>query len=82
MKNAIRQFSLPGYDTTDYIAESIAFLRDNEPPEGFFLGFSGGKDSIVLLKLCRVPFHPQFISGGHTTTQRINATLAGNMESI
>ena len=54
MKNAIRQFSLPGYDTTDYIAESIAFLRDNEPPEGFFLGFSGGKDSIVLLKLCRM----------------------------
>lgn len=54
MKNAIRQFSLPGYDTTDYIAESIAFLRDNEPPEGFFVGFSGGKDSIVSLELCRM----------------------------
>ena len=45
MKNTIRQYSLPGYDTTDYITESIAFLRDNEPPEGFFVGFSGGKDS-------------------------------------
>ena len=51
MKNTIRQYSLPGYDTTDYITESIAFLRDNEPPEGFFVGFSGGKDSIVTLEL-------------------------------
>ncbi len=54
MKNTIRQYSLPGYDTTDYITESIAFLRDNEPPEGFFVGFSGGKDSIVTLELCRM----------------------------
>lgn len=54
MKNTIRQYSLPGYDTTDYIAESIAFLRENEPPEGFFVGFSGGKDSIVSLELCRI----------------------------
>ena len=54
MKNTIRQLSLPGYDTGDYIAESIAFLRKNEPPEGFFVGFSGGKDSIVSLELCRI----------------------------
>ena len=37
MKNTIRQLSLPGYDAGDYIAESIAFLRENEPPEGFLL---------------------------------------------
>ena len=54
MKNIIRQQSLPGYDTSDYIAESIAFLRENEPEEGFFVGFSGGKDSIVSLELCRI----------------------------
>lgn len=54
MKNSIRQYSLPGYDTSDYIAESIAFLRENEPEEGFFVGFSGGKDSIVTLELCRM----------------------------
>ena len=54
MKNCIRQQSLPGYDTSDYIAESIAFLRENEPEEGFFVGFSGGKDSIVSLELCRI----------------------------
>lgn len=54
MKNTIRQLSLPGYDTGDYIAESIAFLRENEPPEGFYVGFSGGKDSIVSLELCRI----------------------------
>lgn len=28
--------------------KSIEFLRENEPPEGYFLGFSGGKDSIVV----------------------------------
>lgn len=31
--------------------EAIAFLRKNEPPEGYFLGFSGGKDSIVIRQL-------------------------------
>ena len=28
-------------------AEAIAFLRAHEPEEGYFVGFSGGKDSIV-----------------------------------
>ena len=31
--------------------ESIEFLRQHEPPEGYFGGFSGGKDSIVLKHL-------------------------------
>lgn len=30
---------------------SIDFLRKHEPPEGYFLGFSGGKDSIVTKDL-------------------------------
>jgi len=31
--------------------EAIEFLRKHEPPEGYFLGFSGGKDSIVIRHL-------------------------------
>lgn len=52
--NAIRQASLPGFDLGDYIKESIDFLRQHEPPEGYFVGFSGGKDSITTLELCRM----------------------------
>ncbi len=51
---AIRQASLPGYDMGDYIRESIDFLRQHEPPEGYFVGFSGGKDSITTLQLCKL----------------------------
>ncbi len=38
----------------DMVAESIEFLQKHEPPEGYFVGFSGGKDSIVTLELCRM----------------------------
>jgi len=31
--------------------EAIEFIRKHEPPEGYFLGFSGGKDSVVLYDL-------------------------------
>ncbi|MBD5585820.1 MAG: phosphoadenosine phosphosulfate reductase family protein [Clostridia bacterium] len=54
MKNAVRQFGLPGYELGDYMKESIDFLRQHEPAEGYFVGFSGGKDSIVTLELCRI----------------------------
>lgn len=33
--------------------EAIAFIQEHEPPEGYYVGFSGGKDSIVLLDLMR-----------------------------
>lgn len=33
--------------------EAIQFIRKHEPPEGYFVGFSGGKDSVVLLDLVR-----------------------------
>lgn len=48
--------------TPDKKQLSIKFLQDNEPEDGFYLGFSGGKDSIVtkhLLILSGV----KFISG-------------------
>lgn len=54
MKHAFRQASLPGYDLGDYVRESMDFLRAHEPGEGYFVGFSGGKDSITTLALCRL----------------------------
>lgn len=36
------------------VDEAIDFLREHEPSEGYFVGFSGGKDSIVTLELCRM----------------------------
>lgn len=36
------------------VEEAIGFVREYEPPEGYFVGFSGGKDSIVTLELCRM----------------------------
>lgn len=54
MRGDIRQCGLPGYELGDYIREAMDFLREHEPPEGYFVGFSGGKDSIVSLELCRM----------------------------
>ncbi|MCD7983392.1 MAG: phosphoadenosine phosphosulfate reductase family protein [Desulfovibrio sp.] len=54
MRGDIRQCGLPGYELGDYIREAIDFLRAHEPPEGYFVGFSGGKDSITTLELCRM----------------------------
>lgn len=54
MKNKIHQLGLPGFELGDYIKESIDFLRQNEPAEGYYVGFSGGKDSITTLELCRM----------------------------
>ena len=34
--------------------EAIEFIREHEPPEGYFLGFSGGKDSTVLKHLAEM----------------------------
>jgi phosphoadenosine phosphosulfate reductase len=36
------------------IPEAIAYLREHEPPGGYFVGFSGGKDSIVTLEVVRM----------------------------
>ena len=54
MSRFTHQAALPGFELGDYIAESVDFLRTNEPPEGYFVGFSGGKDSITALNLCRI----------------------------
>jgi len=38
----------------DRVARVIKLLKDNEPPEGYYLAFSGGKDSIVIKELARM----------------------------
>lgn len=35
------------------IAESVELMKTTEPPEGYYLAFSGGKDSVVLYDLAR-----------------------------
>ena len=45
------QLTLDGRSPIDI---SIAILREFEPPEGYWLAFSGGKDSVALLGLARL----------------------------
>ncbi len=45
------QLYLPGTPTHEELA--IERLKTFEPPEGYYLAFSGGKDSIVLMDLAR-----------------------------
>ena len=40
------------FGVEDKVALSIEALRTFEPPEGYYLAFSGGKDSVVIKKLC------------------------------
>ena len=44
-------------------SEAIEFLKQNEPTEGYLLGFSGGKDSQVIYELAKmsgVKFQPYY----------------------
>ena len=38
----------------DKVEESIRYLKSFEPPDGYYLAFSGGKDSVVLKKLAEM----------------------------
>lgn len=38
----------------EIVSEAVAFICEHEPAEGHFVGFSGGKDSIVTLELVRM----------------------------
>lgn len=37
----------------DKVEEAIARIKQYEPPEGYYLGFSGGKDSVVIYDLAQ-----------------------------
>ena len=39
------------FDLLDKTEVAIQRLKQYEPPEGYYLGFSGGKDSIVIYNL-------------------------------
>ena len=41
------------FGVTDKVANAIESLKMYEPPEGYFVAFSGGKDSTVILDLVR-----------------------------
>ena len=49
-----KQQMLPFATTDAMVEESISYLKENEPQDGYFVGFSGGKDSICALELCRM----------------------------
>jgi phosphoadenosine phosphosulfate reductase len=42
-----------GGEVVDKVADAIAVIREHEPPEGYYVAFSGGKDSIVCLDLVK-----------------------------
>lgn len=48
---ALRELTLMG--TTDKVAIAIERLRAFEPADGYWVGFSGGKDSITVRSLCK-----------------------------
>lgn len=54
------QYQLNGLSQTE---QAISFLKEHEPPEGYYLAFSGGKDSIVIYDLAlksKVKFDAHF----------------------
>ncbi len=38
----------------DRVKESVQFLKDLEPPDGYWLAFSGGKDSLTIYELAKM----------------------------
>jgi len=61
----MQQLNLISGKTKEQIA--IEFIREHEPEEGYFLGFSGGKDSVVLYDLAEkagVKFKAYYSSTG------------------
>lgn len=42
------------WETTNVVDLAIRRLREFEPPEGYYLAFSGGKDSVTILRLAQM----------------------------
>ena len=41
------------FGTVDKVQEAIELLKEHEPPEGYYVSFSGGKDSCVIYDLVK-----------------------------
>jgi phosphoadenosine phosphosulfate reductase len=54
MRSSPDQLPLSFLDTEIMEQESIEYLRKHEPEDGYYVGFSGGKDSICTLRLCEL----------------------------
>lgn len=52
MRKVLQEKTLFGM--TDKVKEAVAILRQYEPPEGYYLAFSGGKDSLCCYWLCKI----------------------------
>lgn len=52
-KRCDTQLWLDGFTLDDMEQEAIAYLQEHEPEEGYAVGFSGGKDSLVTLDLVK-----------------------------
>lgn len=42
------------FGVTDKVKEAVNILQKYEPPEGYYLAFSGGKDSLCCYYLCKI----------------------------
>lgn len=42
------------FGTVDKVQKAIERLKTFEPPEGYFVAFSGGKDSQCVYELCKL----------------------------
>ena len=62
----MRQLRFSEWELPALVEKSISFIQKNEPSGGFFLGFSGGKDSIVTLELAKMS-GVRFVAGYNFT---------------